>query len=243
MQKFDIQSAKFMGILIGICLIFMIVVWHAFSYLPEETKTNKIQNEVVVPDDEEDKQTDNEAEREENKIEESDNMQANVAEDEYKEPDYKSIKYNSKREEYTPEKSNDKNPPELEPLDDRNLKETELNRNEEVVSHPETLEDTLSKAQEFRQGHKPISAIAEYQKAIKLTDNSSIKAQCYENIAIIYASAKRYGSALAYAQKAYNTMPTVSREILLARLYYKTGNTDKAESRVNSILRKDFTLE
>ena len=111
------------------------------------------------------------------------------------------------------------------------------------VALEESLEEILENAKNFRLNHKPISAISEYQKALQRTEDNSVKAQCYENIAIIYASAKRYGSALSYAQRAYNISPTVSREVLLARLYYKTGSTEKAVNRMDNLLKKDFTLE
>ena len=54
---------------------------------------------------------------------------------------------------------------------------------------------------------------------------------------------KRYGTALSYAQKAYNTYPTSSREMLLARLYYKTGDLDKATKRMNNVLQRDFASD
>ena len=51
-----------------------------------------------------------------------------------------------------------------------------------------------------------------------------------------------YGSALSAAQRAYNLAPSSHREVLLARLYYKTGDIDKATSRVNNVLRRDFSI-
>ena len=74
-------------------------------------------------------------------------------------------------------------------------------------------------------------------------DKQLVKAECYEEISTIYAISKKYGTALSYAQKAYNLYPSTSREILLARLYYKTGSTDKASDRINNVLRRDFNLD
>jgi hypothetical protein len=60
-------------------------------------------------------------------------------------------------------------------------------------------------------------------------------------MADVYGIVKRYGTALSYAQRAYNAAPTTSREMLIARLYYKTGEIDKATKRVNNILQRDFS--
>ena len=57
------------------------------------------------------------------------------------------------------------------------------------------------------------------------------------------AIVKKYGSAMSYAQKAYNLSPSTNRELLLARLYYKTGDVDKATKRVNNILQRDFSID
>lgn len=69
------------------------------------------------------------------------------------------------------------------------------------------------------------------------------KAKYYEEAALSYAMAQRYGTALSYAQAAYNMYPTTSKELLLARLYYKTGDYDKANVRMNSILKRDFAAD
>ena len=69
------------------------------------------------------------------------------------------------------------------------------------------------------------------------------KAKYYEEAAISYAMAQRYGTALSYAQTAYNMYPTTSKELLLARLYYKTGDYDKANVRMNNILKRDFVAD
>ena len=37
--------------------------------------------------------------------------------------------------------------------------------------------------------------------------------------------------------------PTTSREILLARIYYKTGDIVKATQRINNVLQRDFAAD
>ena len=81
----------------------------------------------------------------------------------------------------------------------------------------------------------------EYLKVPSLTDDKSSIATSYEGIASIYAARHKYGSALSYATRAYNMSPSSSRELLLARLYYKTGDMEKATRRINNILHRDFS--
>lgn len=50
MDKFDVRSMKFMGILLLICLVFALVVWRAFQYLPSD-ETTQNQQEIIVPED------------------------------------------------------------------------------------------------------------------------------------------------------------------------------------------------
>ena len=40
--------------------------------------------------------------------------------------------------------------------------------------------------------------------------------------------------------KAFNLSPNSHRELLLAKLYYKTGDTYKATQRINNILQREF---
>ena len=42
MNRFDSNSAKFISIIIGICFIFIMVVWHAFDYIPKNETKNYI---------------------------------------------------------------------------------------------------------------------------------------------------------------------------------------------------------
>jgi tetratricopeptide (TPR) repeat protein len=86
-------------------------------------------------------------------------------------------------------------------------------------------------------------AIMEFKKAASMYDKNDQRATCYAEISDIYAISKRYGTALSYAQQAYNMSPSTNRELMLARLYYKTGDIDKATKRVNNILQRDFELE
>lgn len=116
----------------------------------------------------------------------------------------------------------------------------DIQEDDEAVTEELTEQAVYLKAEELRAEQKYESAVYEYQQLIKNTEKASVQAQCNEEIAKTYASMKRYGTALAYAQKAYITEPTDERELLLARIYYKTGNTSKATEHINSILQRDF---
>ena len=98
-------------------------------------------------------------------------------------------------------------------------------------------------AEKLKKDKQYVKAIEEYQKISTVTNDTNTVAKSYEEIATIYAIVKRYGTALSYAQKAYNMSPSSSREMLLARLYYKTGDMDKARRRVNNILQRDFSAD
>ena len=86
-----------------------------------------------------------------------------------------------------------------------------------------------------------VKALEELQKIPSITKDVNLIAKSYEETASIYAIVKRYGTALSYAQRAYNMSPSSSREMLLARLYYKTGDIDKATKRINNVLQRDFS--
>lgn len=131
----------------------------------------------------------------------------------------------------------------LEPLE--NLPEEVSEANGESEQHVEevTPESLMDKASALRRDRDYVKAIEMYKKAAELSGDSAIQAKCYEEMAMLYGMVKRYGTALAYAQKAYNLFPSTSRELLLARLYYKTGDIDKATRRVNNILQRDFTVD
>lgn len=131
----------------------------------------------------------------------------------------------------------------LEPLE--NLSEEVSEANGESEQHVEevTPESLMDKASALRRDRDYVKAIEMYKKAAELSGDSAIQVKCYEEMAMLYGMVKRYGTALAYAQKAYNLSPSTSRELLLARLYYKTGDIDKATRRVNNILQRDFTVD
>lgn len=225
MNKFDVNSAKFLSIIIAICFIFIMVVWHAFDYLPTKeennntlyTQTNNKISEVVS--------------RESTTVENSDKTEQATEENEVETTSEKVIKESSTNE--------DKK---LEPLETI-YEGTPLSNESKLSQEESNISDAnYDRAKDYMTSKRFVEAITEYKKIIQTTDDDKLKAQCYEDISIAYAVLKRYGSALSAAQRAYNLAPSSHREVLLARLYYKTGDIDKATSRVNNVLRRDFSI-
>lgn len=217
MNKFDLNSAKFISIVIAMCFIFIMVVWHAFDYLPSEVPNS------TLPDLNSQQTTDLQANenKKENEEGEKEEKLENVVE---RVEELVAVKKEPKQVEIEPfEKIYNETP-------ETNLEETN------------NFDSDLNKARNMVNQKLYSEAISEYQNIISNSNNKLLQAQCYEEVAIMYASLQRYGSALSAAQRAYNTSPSISREVLLARLYYKTGNIDKATTRINNVLRRDFSF-
>ena len=129
------------------------------------------------------------------------------------------------------------NKPEIEPL------EVIEEENIKSISDLETKADNIySKAENYVKSNNFDNAIKEYKTIASNSNNNEVKANCYEQIARIYAYTKDYKSALEFAQTSYGYNPTTEIEVLIARLYYKNGDTDKANYRIGQVLRKDFSL-
>ncbi|MBQ7765194.1 hypothetical protein IJ384_07510 [bacterium] len=212
MNKFNVDSAKFLSILIIICIIFILVIAHAYNYLPKNEDMSRIEDL---------------------------NFNNNYVETEHK----NSVKKNDvNADEYNKNQTNkeikSKNKAAFETID-----EEKLIANNGLVSEDETNIESLIKKARNLKNENALDAVSQYQNIIKLTDDNNIKATCYEEIALILAQNKRYGSALGAIQRGYNLAPNTTREFLLARLYYKTGNEDKAMERINNILKRDFFVE
>ena len=117
------------------------------------------------------------------------------------------------------------------------IKLEEIKENEIIQ---EIDNNNFAKAEALRTEKKYESAVYEYEQMAKLSNDNKIKAKWYEEIAITYAVMKRYGTALPYAEKAYNTEPNIQRQFLLARILYKTGHEDIATEKIDEILKGDF---
>ena len=223
MNKFDVRNIRFIGILLGICFIFIMVVVSAFDYLPQNTEEDYISSLIK----EENKQAESVSKDATDTSETNEEEQIEISDEDIDEPVTK-IQAKPKQDIAN-----------IEPLEI--ISDNEITSGENISA--KTPETPISKARALKSDKQYSSAIVEYENIIRTTSDPNLKATCYEEVATIYGIQRRYGSALSAAQKAYNLAPTSSREILLARLYYKTGDLNKATERVNNVLKRDFNTD
>ncbi len=211
MNNFDIRSARLVAIVIGICLVFVLVVWNAFKFLPSDEDNI---GQVKLPP---------------NTEEIADNQDVSSEED--------------STEEDVEEESDAVDQDELDEIKEAQLVKISETGEPIVVAEVENIDTVLDSAKNMVAEKKYADAISEYEKAADMTNDNYIKAECYEQIANLYGIVKRYGTALSYAQKAYNLVPSNSREVLLARVYYKTGSIDKANNLMQNVLKREFVQD
>jgi len=217
MENFDKKSLKVLVTVVVCCLLFVVFLPYAYNTVPKKNETNYTENAAVSSAETVNK----------NKTEDNADLASNKLDDEIEENVQKADS-ESEISELVRSKNEVQNRPQ-EPEELQEITETEPNDS-----------DVFVRAKKLRDSDRYESAVYEYEQALKATENNDFKAQCYQEIAITYATMKRYGTALSYAQKAYNTSPSTDREVLLARLYYKTGNDEKANERINMVLKRDF---
>ena len=219
MNKFNIESARLLSIIFVICFIFIMVIWKAFDFLPQNETSNNTKIQTIIPKDNRIPSASNEDEILENNINNEEVLQDedNSQEDEFS-ADYS--------------EGNDAQPM-------RELEEGEA-LSKITENSDQNVQDLLNSAKTKKQEGNFSESIFEYKKVITLTNDTEIKALCYEELAIIDAKQQNYDSALISAQTAYNTSPNTNREVLIARLYYKKGDVNRASARMNSILKKEF---
>ena len=221
--------------LLLICLVFFILIIKAFEYIPMTDKDaivsrNNIEN-LNKPAEE------NAEEQQNNQNEQTEKPTLDVK----LTPDFVDKQKNEVQTDAT------KTTKPLENITDLPENTIATNNSEETKSIELTPEEKADKillaAQKYKKDKQYVKALEEYQKIPTITNDTTTIARSYEEIATIYAIVKRYGTALSYAQKAYNMSPSSSREMLLARLYYKTGDIDKATKRINNVLQRDFSSD
>ena len=228
----ELNSKKYLILILLICVIFLILIVKAFTYLPDSSQNSNIetQNNIELSNSSFQNNQENPSElKEENVDSSNDSKNLNVtlpAPDKISEIENNTSSINTENE--------------LSSI------ETELSNTEEKpqeLSPEEQAEKILMQGAKYKQDKQYVKALEEYNKISSITKDSYYIARSYEEIATVYAIVKRYGTALSFAQKAYNTSPSSSREMLLARLYYKTGDIDKATQRVNNVLQRDFAAD
>ena len=215
MTKFDLNSSKYLILLSIICAIFAGVVFHAFRYLPSEQKTTPDVNQISNNDEITLPKEEN------NNREESAESNTEIKDSEIDPP----VAAERRRVEIPEEVRAD-----LPNIDFDRRSNTNESR-------------TFDEAQQSFNSENYDDALAKYKEALNDVQTAEEKAICYEKIASIYGIKQQFGTALAYAQKAYSAKPSTNREVLLARFMYKTGKTNKASEHMDNVLRRSFKIE
>lgn len=227
MNNFDFESKKMNIIIFVIFIGFALLIIKAFDYLPENTdEAGKTRTADI------NKVLDNNAKKDEPAAQE----QSQEPESQPEEPRQDNNFNVDLSRDVAPVQEEVRPVEGIEPIADV----PEAVQTTRVVSD---VDMKFAAAQKLKDEKQYVKAIEEYQSILEQTSEPKVKARCYEEMANVYGIVKRYGTALSYAQKAYNTYPTSSREMLLARLYYKTGDLDKATKRMNNVLQRDFASD
>ena len=229
----EFNSKKSLIIILVICVLFLVLIIKAYTYLPDSSENSRIAAQNNIEQTESSFQSSDEDAAESQ--EENDNKQ---------EENSKNLKVSLPAPDKITEIEDQSEATKVE--NELSSIETELPNTEEKqqeLSPEEQAEQILIQGDKYKKDKQYVKALEEYNKIFSITKDTYYVAKSYEEIATIYAIVKRYGTALSFAQKAYNMSPTSSREMLLARLYYKTGDIDKATQRINNVLRRDFAAD
>lgn len=221
MDKF-FDSRKYMIILIVICLTFALIIIKAYDYLPDE----EIGRVGEIPIEEQTNNPVNTDESEQNKV---------VTEN--KKPQKHGILYKSTDEELDGMTFDEIKAPKDEIDAETTVEEK---KTESQLSSDELLIKSLFNTKKLLSNKEYSIALNEYKNIIESTQDNIILADCYDGMAEIYAKEKRYGTALTYANMANKASPSLSREFIIAKIYYNSGNIDDAINRVNNILKRNF---
>ena len=223
MNKFYLKVSKYVLIIFLVCFAFAVFVMQAYKYLPDEDNVSNTiyekSREVI----------ENSTVDTVSALQEEIQKKASVSEDER---EILRLEQLARKEEEAKRRASERR--EIRELEQVNILEDEiLNMN---------VERLFRQAKEQKESKDYKKAVDSFKQVAEKVEGDK-KAECYEEIATIYGIEKHYGTALSYAQKAYNIEATTQRELLLARLYYKTGNINSATNRVNNILKRDFTQD
>ena len=220
-NDFNFRAKRTILIMLFMCAVLFFVIVKAFDFLPQEN------NNTAVP---QQKMADTQ------KVE-------NIPEEETEplQEKRKTLNINLPQTADLDKTSEITNIPPTEDFEE--IKDDSATQKEPIQTKEEQINQLFTEAAKAKAAKEYTNALNKYQEILSLVEDVDAKAKCYEGIATIYAIGKKYGSALSFAQKAYNLSPTSSREILLARIYYKTGDINKATTRINNVLQRDFASD
>ena len=228
----DFNTKKYIILMSVICIVFFVIVIKAFEYLPIKDE-NAIASRHNLEKINTTRQTQEQTEQND-AVSKDDIRHKHVHIDLMKTPKKENIE----------EKIEEIQAPEGVGYEETEVSKVKSENNSEKsleLSSEDKAKLALYKGQSNFINKQYTEAMQDFQSAIQLTKDSNLTASAYEGISHVYAANKKYGTALTFATKAYSLSPSSSREMLLARLYYKTGDIEKATKRINNILHRDFT--
>ena len=231
----EFNSKSFLIILFLICTVFLVLIIKAFSFIPD---TENASDTIVSRNNSINTPVENRVSEEQTAAVETNNQIEQKAETK-EAPQRKELLRPSAEEAL----ENLDNLPQEAAAENVSEITADSSATSAEPSDEEKILKVFAEAGKLKKEKQYVRAIEEYKNISTITNDVNTIAKSYEEIATIYAIVKRYGTALSYAQKAYNMSPSSSREMLLARLYYKTGDIDKATRRVNNVLQRDFSAD
>lgn len=226
------NSKRFLLILIIILLVFFVLIIKAFD---TASQSNKLSNEQPNSIETENYQNNEQSNYEQNT--EENNSNVDIKHHVSFEEQNQDLKTENKQENHEIESNS------LVPINDKDQSVQQENEKSTSLTKEEETELALYNAEKLKQNKEYVKALDEYKSILEKNISNEVNAKCYEEMAGIYGVVKRYGTALSYAQKAYSIAPSSNRELLIARLYYKTGDIDKATKKINNILQRDFAID
>lgn len=229
MNEYYFNSKKYLFLLIIVCTLFLILVVKMFDYLPNYNDEdnnqvltgNNAEQTIYKPEQKE--QADNNIKTSEEDLERHKSGHIDF----FKQKNNQS-EYNIVEEIQAPKSVVDEDLPH------------QFNKTNTAVNTDSSALKSILNAKKFELSEDYSDAVSELQKVPELTSDNELLAMSYEEISNIYAKNGKYQTALSFAIKANKTSTSFAREVLIAKIYYKSGNTENAIKMINDALKRGF---
>lgn len=220
----NLKTLRVLSVAIALCFLFALVVNNAYKYLPNKGDNSKLPLSV------EDVNSPREYRENSNENSDSQELQDRLRQLEEDLNSANMIKEELEEKLRNIENSNEKFK-EIEPV-----LESEKSVSSDFFKVYFEAVDLL--------GSGDLSgAVTKFQNSLTAAENDKQSAKAYLGVARVYALQKRYGSAISNAQRAQNMNPSYESQVMLAKLHYVTGNVQKAEQLMKTLLEKEFSTE
>ncbi len=230
---FDFNSKKYIILLVLVCFTFFLFIIKAYEYIPDKNiaiidndinKINKVETSV------------------ENKVNSAKNNMSDNEDSDSNENSENTDQINNSDDNNIDiieiDAPKGVNQEDITPISDNNTNNSSADS--DIDSKEYQALKSLFNGKKYKSEGDYSKALNEFQTTINNTDDSEILSSAYEGMAELYAIQKKYGTALTFANKAYNLSPSYTKELLIAKIYFKTGDTNKAINSVNEFLKRGF---